>query len=561
MNQPDRHHSDGPGAAPQALIERGRAGYARQAWREAWQALAAADRQSALDGSDLERLALSAYLLGRDDEYLDALDRAHSAFLAAGENRRAVRCALWLGVRLLFRGETGRSTGWLARAQRLLEHEQHDCVERGYLLLPLVNQQMDAGAFDAAYAAATRAAEIGDRFVDADLSACARHLQGRVLIELGQVARGVALLDEAMLAVATGQLSPMVSGLTYCSVIDGCQQAHAFRRAREWTDALHAWCAAQPDMVAFSGVCLAHRAEIMQLRGAWADAIEEAQRAVERCEQVRNRRAAGAALYQQAEVHRLRGAFAAAEDAYANASRCGLDPQPGLALLRAAQGQGRAAATAINRALCATSGALRRARLLPAYVEIMLAQNDVDAARGACDELEDIAGQCASDELDAMAAHARGTIELASGDALAALVAARRAQHGWQQAEAPYMVARVRLLAALACRALGDHDGAGLEFDAARTAFEQLGAAADLARVAALENPAASPGPHGLTRRELQVLRLLATGRTNKVIAVELFLSEKTIDRHVSNIFVKLGVQSRAAATASAYEHNLIRTL
>lgn len=547
------------GTAARDPVAQGRACYARRAWLDAWQAFCIADRQGRLSGDDLELLAMSAYLLGRDDDYLDALGRAYNAHLSAGTNLRAIRCAFWVGLRLLFRGETGRATGWFGRAQRLLERAPADCVERGYLSLPMVNQRIAAGDLDAAYSAACRAAEIGDRYAEGDLSASARHLQGRVLIMQGQVTRGLALLDEAMLAVATGELSPLITGLTYCSVIEGCREAYALSRAREWTDALTDWCAAQPDMVAFSGVCLTHRAEILQLRGAWAAAIDEAQRAMARCDQAKNRAAAAAALYQQAEVHRLRGEFAAAEDAYGRASQRGCDPQPGLALLRAAQGRTHAAATAIHRAVRATTDRPRRAALLPACVQIMLEAGDAGQARQACVELEDIAASLGSDELDAIAAYARASLELAAGDVRAALVSLQRPAQVWQQHEAPYMLARVRALAGLACRALGDAEGGRLELDAARGAFEQLGAAPDVARIDALMNDATSARPHGLTLRELQVLRLVATGRTNKAIAAELFLSEKTIDRHVSNIFAKLDVSSRAAATARAYENKLIR--
>ena len=546
-------------SAASLKLERGRECYARHAWLDAFQLLSSADQAAPLGGEDLERLAMSAYLLGRDDDYLRALDRAYGTFLAAGENVRAVRCAFWIGLRLYFRGTTGPATGWLARAQRLLDHERRDCVEQGYLLLPVVNQQVEAGSFEAAYVAATRAAGIGDRFGEADLSACARHLQGRVLLLQGQVAQGLALLDEAMLSVATGELSPLITGLVYCSVIEGCQEVFALGRAREWTSALTQWCASQPDMVAFSGVCLAHRAEIMQLRGSWGDAIQEARRAFTRCEQAGNQPAAAAALYQQAEVHRLRGEFAAAEHAYRRASRRGCDPQPGLALLRAAQGRMDAAATAIVRALHAATGRWQRARLLPACVEIMLAAGDADEARRACRELQDIATAFDSGELDAIAAYAQGSLDLAEGDAEAALGSLRRAARLWQQAEAPHMVARVRVLAGLACRALGDTEGGELELDAARIAFERLGAAPDLSRIDVLARGSPSAGPHGLTRRELQVLRLVATGKTNKAIAAGLFLSEKTIDRHVSNILAKLDVRSRAAATAFAYERQLIQ--
>jgi DNA-binding CsgD family transcriptional regulator len=310
-------------------------------------------------------------------------------------------------------------------------------------------------------------------------------------------------------------------------------------------------------MLAFTGVCRVHRAEIMQLRGAWQEAIEEAGRACERAQGV-SRQTAAAALYQQAEVHRLRGEFAAAEEAYRDASRGGLEPQPGLALLRLAQGRSDAAVAAIRRALGATADPLQRTKLLPAYVEIALAAGDLEHARTACRELEEIAASLDTAVLGALAAHARGAVELAEGDAHAALGSLRRAFEAWQQIEAPYAAARMRELIGLACRALGDDDGGELELEAARAGFEQLGAAPDLARIESLIRGALAERPHGLTRRELQVLRLIAAGKTNKAIAAELFLSEKTVDRHVSNILTKLDVSSRVAATAYAYEHKLI---
>jgi ATP/maltotriose-dependent transcriptional regulator MalT len=546
-------------AAAQDSLEQGRECYQRRAWLDAWRALTLAARQTQLEGADLERLAMSAYLLGRDDEYLDALDRAHAAHLSAGDDLPAVRCAFWLGFRLLMRGETGRANGWFARAQRLLERQTHECAEHGYVLLPLVEQQLDAGDHEAAYGTAASAAEIGERCADADLIACARHQQGRIRLQQGQLEPGLALLDEVMVAVTAGELSSLVAGLMYCSVIQACQGVYAFGRGREWTAALARWCDEQPEMVAFSGVCRVHRAEIMQLHGAWQDAIEEARRARERAEGI-DRRATAAALYQEAEVHRLRGEFAAAEQAYRRASECGCDPQPGLALLCAAQGRADPAASAIGVALRTTTERLKRARLLPAAVEITLETGDVDEARRACEELEQIAAGFDSSELDAIAACARASLELAGGDAHAALVSARRAVPVWQQHEAPYMVARARALAGLACRALGDLEGARLELDAARLGFERLGAAPDLARLHAITDGAAAARPHGLTARELQVLRLVAAGKTNKAIAAELFLSDKTIDRHLSNIFTKLDVPSRAAATAYAYEHQLIRS-
>ncbi len=538
-------------------LARGRQCYAASAWADAFALLSQADKAVPLGVADLELLATSAYLIGQDGVFLDALDRAHGSYLSAGETTSAARCAFWLGLSLLFMGETGRGTGWLAGARRLIEGEKADCVERGYLLLPTAEQLLGADDYDTAYATAADAIEIGDRFGEADLVSCARHLQGRALMGQGRVEEGLALLDEAMIAVTAGQLSPLMTGLIYCSVIDACQQVYALARAWEWTSALTQWCEAQPQMVAFTGTCLVHRAEIMQLHGAWRDAIEEARRACERFSQGTEQQPPAAAFYQQAEVHRLRGEFEAADEAYRNASQRGCDPQPGLALLRLAQGSTDVAAAAVRRVVSATTDQLQRTRLLPAYVEIMLAVSDIENARSACRELADIAEGFDTGVLSAMAAHAQGAVELAEGDAQAALGSLRRAFEAWRQVEAPYEAARVRVLVGLACRAFGDDEGAGLELDAARAVFEQLGAAPDLARIASLTKATLSGRPHRLTPRELQVLRLVAAGKTNKAIAAELFLSEKTVDRHVSNIFNKIDVPTRAAATAYAYKHNL----
>jgi ATP/maltotriose-dependent transcriptional regulator MalT len=502
---------------------------------------------------------MCAYLIGRDDDYLITLERAQSAHEHSGAALRSARCAFFLALRLLLRGEIGRATGWLARSARLVETSGQDhCAERGYLLVPVAERHLLSGEFDEGYAVAARAVEIGERCGDHDLIACARHLQGRARLQQGQLAPGLALLDETMLAVMGGKLSPLMTGLLYCSVIEGCRRVYAMARAREWTFALSEWCDQQPEMVAFTGTCLVNRAEILRLHGAWQEAIQEAERARERCLRAANRRTAAAACYERGEVHRLRGALEEAEEAYRQASEWGFEPQPGLALLRLAQGRTDLAAAASRRVMMTTSDLLERTRILSGHVEIMLAAGDPESARAACAELESAAARLDAEALRAMAAEARGAIELASGDACAALGSLREACHLWRQLDAPYPLARVRAVTGLACRALGDEDGAQLEFDAARTEFERLGAAPDVAYVDRIAQPSVSGSARKLTARELQVLRLVATGMTNKGIAGELSLSEKTIDRHLSNIFIKLEVSSRAAATAYAYQHQLL---
>jgi DNA-binding NarL/FixJ family response regulator len=520
-------------------------------WSGAYRSLSQADAASGLDADGLERLATAAYMLGRDDEHIAALERAYQAHVDADAPARAARATCWLAIALLLRGQVGPATGWLGRGERLVERVGDDCVERGYLLLPRLLLNHVEGDHAAAHLKATAASEIAERFGDADLHALALYEQGQGLIRAGHVADGLKLLDEAMVAATRGELSPIVTGLVYCSVIDGCQEVYALRRAQEWTAALTRWCDDQPDMIAFTGRCLVHRAEIMQLDGAWDAALREARRAG-----ARPGRAAGQAHYRQGELHRLRGELARAEEAYRAASRHGTEPQPGLAQLRLAQGDHDAAAAAIRRALAEATEDLERLRLLPACVEIMLAAGDEDAARAACAELVALAPAFASGLLDALVDQARGAVDLAGGDPRAALVALRRSALAWQELGVPYEGARVRVLLALACRELGDADSAALELETAHDAFQELGAARDSARVGALL--AGRDSTHGLTPRELEVLRLVAAGDTNKAIAARLVLSERTVDRHVSNIFVKLGASSRTAATAYAYRHNLV---
>jgi DNA-binding CsgD family transcriptional regulator len=542
---------------PTDALQRGRESFRRQRWGEAYAQLSAADHDAPLDPADLEQWATSAFLIGRDSHSEELLERAHQQSLARGNPERAARCAFWLAFALLDRGEHARGSGWIARARRVLDDGGRDCVERGYLLLPEAIGRLAQGADASAFATFRKAAEIGDRYGDRDLVVLARHGQGRALIRQGVVLDGIRLLDEVMIAVTAGEVSPVVMGTVYCSVISACQEVFDLRRAHEWTEALSHWCETQPDLVPYRGQCLANRAEIMQLHGAWRDAMEEACRASERLADPPGQSGMAAALYCQAELHRLRGEFAEAEEAYRRAAASGRALQPGLALLRLVQGRVDVALAAIRRMADEAQERRKRPEVLAPLVEIAIAAKDTEAAQAAAQELSNLAADIDVPYLHALSSQATGAVLLEEGDAGGALTALRSARAIWEQLETPYEEARVRVLIGLACRMLGDDDGAAMELDAAAAAFRQLGAAPDRTRAEQLARGTASESTGGLTPRELQVLRLVAAGKTNRAIAADLAISEKTVARHVSNIFTKLGVSSRAAATAYAYQHDL----
>jgi ATP/maltotriose-dependent transcriptional regulator MalT len=538
-------------------LERGRRAFAAQAWTEARDQLVAADAGHPLGVEDLERLATTAHMLGRADDATRAWERAHKAAVREGDIARAVRHAFHLAMGFGQRGDFAQAGGWFARAAGLAEALGPDSIERGYLLIPQALRALDSGDPSGAFAFFDEAAAIAERFDDPDLSALGRLGRGQSLIAQGETARGVALLDEAMVAVAAGEVSPLNAGIIYCAAIEAFQAIFDLRRAQEWTTALSRWCDAQPDLVPFRGRCLVYRAELMQFHGRWPDAIAEARRAEDWMSRPPIEPAIGEAHYQQAELHRLRGDDAAAEEEYREASQWGRRPDPGLALLRLAQGDTDAAAASIRRALD-EADEFSRPRLLEPCVEIMLATGDVAAARAAADELAGLADRFDSTLPRAIAARATGAVRLAEGDARGALALLRRAWDLWLDLEAPYELARIRIQIGMACREVGDSDTADLELSAARTVFADLGAVRDVARVDDLVARAAAVRGSGLSGREIEVLRLVADGRTNRDIAEELGISERTVDRHVSNVFAKLDVSTRSAATAYAYEHRLV---
>ena len=537
------------------LRERGRDCYRRRQWTAAFDAFSQADETEPLAAADLWLLAWSAHLTARDEDFARTMGRAYRAHLDAGEPLSAARCAGWLGTILDINGEVGPGAGWMNRAQRLVEREDIDCPERGFLHLLAAFDHAEAGDHDAMLSAATQAFEVGERFGDADLAAMALILQGRARLARGETKAGLALLDEAMVSVTTDQLLPAMTGLAYCNVIEGCQEVYDLRRSQEWTAALTRWCDGQPDLVPYAGQCLVHRSEISQLHGDWARAMDEATRA---CDRLAGRPAIANAYYQLAELHRLRGEFPEAEQAYRRVGEFGRQPQPGLALLRLAERRVKAAAAAIARVLDESSDRPSRCRVLPAYVDIMLAAHQVSAAQTAADELFTIAEALGAPFLRAAAADARGAGLLAHGDPAGALIELRRAVSIWRQMEAPYESARSRVLVGQACRELGDTDSAEIEFEAAGKVFDEMGAAPDAERLRQLISSAQPSYPNGLTAREVQVLSLVATGRTNREISSTLKISEHTVARHLQNIFSKLGVSSRTAATAFALEQSLL---
>lgn len=531
---------------------------ARHDWAGAYAILADIGelRDDALERDRAEMLAEAAWWTSRLDECIAVREQLYSRCLDAGEPERAARLATLLFDDHAFKGRRAVAGGWLQRARRLLDRRPESPVS-GYLELKLAEAAHGDRRLEDAIAHAEQAVRIGRATRDRDLEADGLQCSGRLLIELGRPTEGLSLYDEAMLLATDGSLGPFATGKVYCSLISACEELGDLRRATEWTDFGAQWSEAHPFAV-FPGLCRVHHAELLQLRGAWAEAEAEARRACSELCDV-NLLNTGMAYYAIAEVRRRLGDHAGAAEALHRAEEFGSSTQPGLALLLLATGDVASASATLARALAECGDRpLARAKLLPAQVELSIARGDLDEARAATEELAATAERFGSAGIATAAAMAAGRTALAAGDHQAACGTLRHALHEWQALDVPYEVGVTRVLLGHACRAAGDEHGARASFDAAAAIFQRLGAADDARRA----REAAAPSralPCGLTAREREVLEHVAAGRKNKQIAASLVLSEKTVARHLSNIFSKIGVSSRSAATAFAFEHGLAR--
>lgn len=465
-------------------LEAGREAARRHAWREAYERLQTADQAGRLEADDLESLAEAAWWNGRSDECIGARERAYTLHLEAGRPRRAALLATSLAKEQIGRGAAAIGQAWLNRAQRLLQDEPPG-VEHGYLIrLRAMLAVEGEGGLDRSLELARETLEIGTRFGNRDLMALGLQDQGRALIAKGQLAEGMALLDEAAVAALSGELQPYTTGVIYCNLIDQCQALADYGRSREWTEAASRWCDRMA-IAGFPGMCRVHRAEVIGLRGAWREAELEAKNAFDELRNF-NLAYAAEAQYVIGETRLWRGDLAEAKDAFRQAHELGRDPNPGLALLHLAEGRVEAAATAIRRSLANRRQPLGRARMLPAQLAIAVAADDRATAEAIARELNETAKTYPTSALKAQALTADAVVSTMAGDTEAAVRHLCEVLTLWRQVEAPYEEAKARVALASAYRAGGDADGAVLELQAARAAFNRLGATIDERQAAAL---------------------------------------------------------------------------
>jgi DNA-binding CsgD family transcriptional regulator len=556
-------------------LNRARRLHGEERWVEACDAFVAVDEVEPLGASDLELLAESAQVMGRGELAVATLRRAYEARVDSGEIDRAITVGFWLWQALVINGEFSRAGGWAALMRGLVGRVPADrgaepsktrgpLEDSGWLLVTDAYGLIGSGRYEEAGSVLEIAARIGASRAETDLRVFATALWGRALVKAGRLGEGLTHLDEAMLAIVDRDTTPRATSMLYCGAIGTCLEAYEWGRAREWTLALGSWLDDLPHQSGvYLGNCRIYRSQLWCLGGDWPQALHELG---DVCGDLRlgfGQRIAGHAFYELGELHRLLGDPQAEHD-YRRARDRGAEVQPGLALLRLSQGETASAMAGIRRALVETTDPLARLGLLPAYVQIVLGAGDLEAARSAAEEIASFVTTYDTPAVNAESAHARGAVALAAGDADAALTLLRTAARTWRELEAPYAVASVTVQVAQACRVLGDEEAAEAELESARETFARLGALPDVRRVEALQrtprriSTQAGATAHALTDRELEVLSMVADGASNHEIARQLFLSDRTVDRHVSNIFEKLGVRSRTAAAAVAIRNRLV---
>jgi ATP/maltotriose-dependent transcriptional regulator MalT len=509
---------------------------------------------TSLTGAELDELGESLFWLDRPDESIAVLGRAFNAHVGEGDRAGAAMAAWQLFYDHALVGEMALANGWLERARREAAHVEGS-VTAGFLAIAESDASTGAGALEDAVTFAERAVELGRATGHADLTAMALQAKGRALVACGQQDDGIAALDEAMVAVVNGELTPLFTGWVYCNALSTCHALADLTRAIQWSESAMRWCDDLREGRLYPGICRLHVVELATLRGKWEAATLMAQQA---CEELTSHdpRYAGEAHYLMGDLHRMAGDLDLAEEAFTRAHQLGRVPQPGLARVRLAQGRLAAAVNGLQLALeSAPPSPVRLTELRAALAEAHLAVGDVDAAAATVEQMTDALPEAASLFLGAVTRSTEAQVLLARGDARAAC---RRAGEAVDQLRAlglPYDEARAREVRGAAAQVINEPDTAQLELTTASEIFQRLGAEPDARRVAALLGDA-PPSP--LSPREIEVLRLVARGGTNKEVAGELLVSEHTVARHLSNIYTKLGIGSRSAATAFAYEHSLV---
>lgn len=538
-------------------LEEGRKAFSQGNWGRAFNILTSIDSESPLQPTDLELLATAAYMNGKDADCIDFWSRAHQEYIQGNDLKKGAQCGFWAGMILLNKGEFARANGWFTRSRRLLEDYSRNCAEKGLILIPEALNYLQSGETEKAGELFIKAGKTGKQFNNPDLITFSRLGLGQTRIREEDFSEGTKLLDEAMVSVVAEETSPVVTGIVYCNVLGTCHKICDMHRAREWTAAMSRWCDSQSELVPYRGQCLVRRAKIMQLQGDWENAMNE----IEKAHKLAGKSmppAEGEAWYCQGELYRLQGNFSKAETSYRRANQLGWKPQPGLALLKLEGDQPEAAMEAIRQAEQESRDPFKRSEILPAFIEIMLETDRLQDAQNAADELSGLSEKLDTQYLRAVATRARGQVLMKENKPREALNSLLDAWSTLKHMGALYESARTRVLIGLAYRAVDAPDTAELELDAARWMFRRLGAEHDLTKIDMLMRNTDTEEKHGLTPRELEVLCCLATGKTNKEIAQELYISERTVDSHVSNILGKLNLPSRAAATAYAFKHNLL---